>query len=151
MLHGRLGFCFGIVDGPLGGGIRLERTWREGKVSKQKDTKGANWGVGLAYPVHDVYYTGLTTKRALGLVIRSTSTDTESRCYGVRILLRAWDQTRHTIQSTTRHLFTAASEHSLFGIIALIFSSSQIRVGRSQQKPFGGDELGYFAGGEVRA
>lgn len=38
MLYGRLGFCFGIVDGPLGGGIRLEGTWREGKVSKQKDT-----------------------------------------------------------------------------------------------------------------
>ncbi|KAL6788139.1 hypothetical protein J3E68DRAFT_416074 [Trichoderma sp. SZMC 28012] len=65
------------------------------KVSKQKDTKRANWGVGLAYPVHDVYYTGLTTKRALGLVIRSTSRDTESE-YRRRILLRVWG-TRHTI------------------------------------------------------
>ncbi|KAL6834263.1 hypothetical protein J3E69DRAFT_326444 [Trichoderma sp. SZMC 28015] len=68
----------------------------EDKVSKQKDTKRANWGVGLAYPVHDVYYTRLTTKRALGLVIRSTRTDTENRYYGVRIqrtdntLLRVW-------------------------------------------------------------
>ncbi|KAL6828147.1 hypothetical protein V8C40DRAFT_240284 [Trichoderma camerunense] len=90
MLHGRLGFCFGIVDGPLGGGIRLEGTWREGKVSKQKDTKRANWSVRLVYPVHDVYYTRLTTKRALGLVIRSTSTDTESE-YRRRIFLRVWD------------------------------------------------------------
>ncbi|KAL7800632.1 hypothetical protein V8C43DRAFT_274432 [Trichoderma afarasin] len=112
MLHGRLGFCFGIVDGPLGGGIRLEGTWREDKVSKQKDTKRANWGVGLAYPVHDVYYTRLTTKRALGLVIRSTSTDTESE-YRRRIFLRVWGpDIRYKALLVTDH----SSEHSLFGI-----------------------------------
>lgn len=96
MLHGRLGFCFGIVDGPLGGGIRLEGTWREGKVSKQKDTKRANCGVGLAYSVHDVYYTRLTTTKRAG----TWSGNTEYR-YGEQILRSPDTEDRHSYRHGT--------------------------------------------------
>lgn len=109
----------------------------EDKVSKQKDTKRANWGVGLAVRFTMSILPGLLlpSERALGLVIRST--DTESRYYGVRIQ-RTGTLTGMGRDQTydTKHLLVMVHsiEHSLFGIASLTFSSSiQIRVGRSQQ------------------
>ncbi|KAL7959317.1 hypothetical protein V8C34DRAFT_280392 [Trichoderma compactum] len=106
MLHGRLGFCFGIVDGPLGGGIRLGGTWREDKVSKQKDevqeSQLRRW---IGHEVHEV-----STRFTAEYGARTWPGNTEYR-YGIQIqrtgysLLRVWDQTYDTKHRSP--LFTA--------------------------------------------
>ncbi|KAL7904737.1 hypothetical protein GGI35DRAFT_462566 [Trichoderma velutinum] len=104
MLHGRLGFSFGIVDGPLGGSIRLERTWREDKVSRRIQEGQLRYWIG--HSVREVYARFITEHLAWSYGVQIRSTDKEDGYF--------------------------YSENSLFGI-ALTFVI-QIRVGVSKHR-----------------